>query len=97
MENQLNQENKDYQLALEHAKELKKFYTHLGTYLVFSFFFFILNAVTSFGHWWFYWPMLGWGLGVAINAVKVFVYSKGWEERKAQEILDKNNQPKKWN
>lgn len=96
MENPNNQEDKNYQLALERAKELKKFYTHLGTYVVFSLFFFILNAITSFGHWWFYWPILGWGLGVSMNAVKVFVYSKGWEERKAQEILDKENQSNQW-
>lgn len=54
MENQFNQDDKNYQLALAHAKELKKFYSHLGTYLVFGLFFFILNAITSFGQWWFY-------------------------------------------
>jgi len=96
MENQYNQENKEYQLALEHAKELKKYYSHLGTYLVFGLFFFILNAITSFGHWWFYWPMLGWGIGIGLHTVKVFAYGNGWEERKAQEILEKNNQHNQW-
>ena len=76
-------------------KELKKFYAHLGTYVVMSLFFFILNLVTSNGHWWFYWPVLGWGLGVALNAVKVFAYGSGWEENKAKEILEKE-QNKKW-
>jgi len=74
---------------------LKKFYAHLGTYVVMSLFFFILNLVTSNGHWWFYWPVLGWGLGVALNAVKVFAYGSGWEENKAKEILEKE-QNKKW-
>ncbi|WP_413533437.1 histidine kinase [Empedobacter brevis] len=88
-------EEKAYQRAIERAKELKKFYTHLGTYLVISLFLFILNLVTSNGHWWFYWPVLGWGLAVGLNAVKVFAYGSGWEENKAKEILEKE-QNKKW-
>lgn len=88
-------EQQAYQRAIERAKELKKFYAHLGTYVVMSLFFFILNLVTSNGHWWFYWPVLGWGLGVALNAVKVFAYGSGWEENKAKEILEKE-QNKKW-
>lgn len=88
-------EQQAYQRAIERAKELKKFYAHLGTYIVMSLFFFILNLVTSNGHWWFYWPVLGWGLGVALNAVKVFAYGSGWEENKAKEILEKE-QNKKW-
>lgn len=88
-------EQQAYLRAIERAKELKKFYAHLGTYVVMSLFFFILNLVTSNGHWWFYWPVLGWGLGVALNAVKVFAYGSGWEENKAKEILEKE-QNKKW-
>lgn len=97
MHNELNQDDNNYQVALRQAKEFKKFYSHLGTYLVLGLFFFILNAITSFGQWWFYWPMLGWGIGIGIHAVKTFGYGNGWEERKAQEILEKNNQTKKWN
>lgn len=35
-------------------------------------FFFGVNAATSFGNWWFYWPILGWGLGVAMQGVSVY-------------------------
>lgn len=88
-------EQQAYQRAIERAKELKKFYTHLGTYIVMSIFFFLLNYFTSPKHWWFYWPVLGWGLAVALNAVKVFAYGSGWEERKAKEIFEKE-QNQKW-
>lgn len=91
----LNEEQMAYKRALSRAKELKKFYAHVATYLVFCTFFFILNYFTSYGSWWFYWPMLGWGLAVALNAVKVFSFGKGWEERKAKEIYEKE-QNKKW-
>ncbi len=97
MKTQFQQEEKEYFIAFERAKELKKYYTHLGIYIVFNLFFFILNYVTAKGHWWFYWPMLGWGLGIALHTVKVFGLGKGWEERKAQQILEKHNQQtKKW-
>ena len=88
-------EQQAYLRAIERAKELKKFYAHLGTYIVMSLFFFILNLVTSNGHWWFYWPMLGWGLAIALRAIKVFGFGSEWEERKAKEIYEKE-QNKKW-
>ena len=53
-------------------EKMRRFKRHLGTYLVMSLFFFVLNAVTSFGHWWFYWPMLGWGLGVALQGMEAY-------------------------
>ncbi len=49
-----------------------KFMKHFATFLVFAAFFFILNGITSgFAprNWWWYWPVLGWGLGVAIHYV----------------------------
>ena len=95
MNTQNFEEQQAYLRAIERAKELKKFYAHLGTYLVMSVFFLILNFVTSYGHWWFYWPVLGWGLGVALNAVKVFAYGSGWEDNKAKEIMEKEKN-KKW-
>ena len=94
-QNNIDEEQMAYQRALGRAKELKKFYSHLGTYIVFCIFFFVLNYFTGYGHWWFYWPMLGWGLAVALNALKVYGFGKGWEERKAKEIYEKD-QNKKW-
>ncbi len=88
-------EQQAYQRAIERAKELKRFYSHLGTYIVMNIFFFVLNYFTSYGHWWFYWPMLGWGLAIALRAIKVFGFGSEWEERKAKEIYEKE-QNKKW-
>lgn len=41
---------------------------HLRSYLGFVAFFFILNLVTSPGEWWFYWPVMGWGIFVLVHA-----------------------------
>ena len=91
-------DHKAYEIASKRAAELKKYYGHLGTYLVLGLFFFILNMVTSPYQWWFYWPMLGWGIAIGIHTLKVFGFSDEWEKRKIQEILDKENQPptSKW-
>lgn len=91
-------DHKAYEIASKRAAELKKYYGHLGTYLVLGLFFFILNMVTSPFQWWFYWPMLGWGIAIGIHTLKVFGFSDEWEKRKIQEILDKENQPptSKW-
>ncbi len=79
-----------YREAKRRVKAKKDFYSHLGSYLVMSGFFFLLNAVTSFGHWWFYWPMLGWGLAVMFHYVDVFgipgvaPMNEEWEEREIE-------------
>lgn len=47
------------------------FRRHLRVYLVMCLFFFGVNVAT-YGNWWFYWPVLGWGLGVAMQGVSVY-------------------------
>lgn len=82
-----------YWEAKKRVKAKKEFYRHLGTYLVMSTFFFLLNAVTSFGNWWFYWPMLGWGLAILFHYVDVFgipgldPMSPEWEEKQIREEM----------
>jgi hypothetical protein len=41
---------------------------------------------------WAYWPILGWGIAVAIQAISVAFPMSGWEERKAQELYEKERQ-----
>lgn len=49
----------------------KSFRAHLATWVVFSVFFFLINLLTSRDSWWFYWPMLGWGVGLAMHGIRV--------------------------
>ena len=48
------------------------FRQHLAVYLTFALFFFILNLLTGPSDLWFYWPVLGWGLAIALHAVGVY-------------------------
>jgi hypothetical protein len=53
-------------------KKKKDFYDHLRSYVGVNFFLFVLNALTAFGDWWFYWPMMGWGIGLFFHFMDTF-------------------------
>lgn len=77
--------------ARKQAKEQREFYGHLGSYVAIITFLFVLDLITG-GDWWFYWPMLGWGVAIAIHAASVFGGGRlgpAWEERKARELLER--------
>ena len=83
-----------YKRAQARARAIRDFYTHLGVYLVVNLFLFLLNMVTDSHSLWFYWPLLGWGVAVAIHAVNVFgplaALGSSWEKRKIQEYMEKD-------
>ena len=87
-------EDKAYEKAQKRVKEIKSFYGNLFSYVIVITFLIILNLITSPKHLWFYWPMLGWGIGIAAHGISVFSIGRTWEERKIQEILEKQDQRK---
>lgn len=80
-----------YKNAKKRVKEIKDFYANLITYCTVIPFLIIINLITSPKNIWFYWPMLGWGFGVAIHGLSVFSIGKNWEEKKIKEILNKED------
>jgi len=91
-------ENTSYLRAKERVEKIKGFYGNLASYCVVIPILIIINLTTnSNGFQWFWFPMLGWGLGVLFHAFETFGYGKSWEEKKIQEILNKqNNTNNKW-
>lgn len=91
-------ENTSYLRAKERVEKIKGFYGNLASYCVVIPVLIIINLTTnSNGFQWFWFPMLGWGLGVLFHAFETFGYGKSWEEKKIQEILNKqNNTNNKW-
>lgn len=87
-----------YYYAKKKVNDIRGFYGNLIAYIVFNVFFLILNLVTSPEHLWFFWPLLGWGVGVFFHGMKVFGYSpflgKNWEERKIKELMEKEKSNK---
>lgn len=86
-----------YYKAQKKVEEIKGFYGNLFSYIVVITGLAILNFTTSPEHWWFLYPALGWGFGVAAHGMSVFNYmpflGSGWEDRKIKEFMDreKNN------
>lgn len=83
-------ENMAYEKAVKRVKELKGFYGNLISYCIVIPFLAIINLITSPKEIWFYWPMLGWGIGILAHGMNTFAIGKNWEEKKIQEIM--NNQ-----
>ena len=96
MEPKYNEER--YYEAKKRVKEIKGFYGNLTSYIIMSIFFIVINLLTTPKQIWFYWPMLGWGVGVVFHAMKVFNYmpflGQDWEEQKIKEFMNKEEQQK---
>ena len=89
-------ENMAYVRAKERVEKLKGFYGNLISYCFVIPILIFINLKTSNFHW-FWFPMLGWGMGLTFHALETFGYGKSWEEKKIREILNKeNNSNNKW-
>ncbi len=86
-------EDKDraYERAQKRVKDLKSFYGNLTSYCIIIPFLIIINLMTSPDEIWFYYPMLGWGIGIVAHGMSVFAVGKKWEEKKIKQILEKQN------
>ena len=60
------------QEARKRAQVKLSFFGHLAIYLVVNLVLLALNLLTSPGSLWFYWPLLGWGIGVAAHGIAVY-------------------------
>ena len=76
------------------VQAIRGFYVHGVAFLVVNVALIALNALMG-GVWWFYWPLIGWGIGPGLHAFGVFGFGGGgpWgrkrEERKMREIMEK--------
>ena len=85
-----------YESAKKRVGEIRGFYYHILAYVLVNAFLFLTNFLTSRGNWWFYWTLIGWGIGVTVHAFSVFVgpglWGKDWEERKIKQLMEKDRQ-----
>ncbi|MGB7843483.1 MAG: 2TM domain-containing protein [Salinimicrobium sp.] len=98
MQSNFNKEENAYFRAQERVKKIKDFYGNLISYCVVIPFLIFVNYYTYWGFQWFWFPLFGWGLGLAIHGFTVFGIGAAWEERKIREIMEKEDmQHKTWN
>ncbi|MCL6272933.1 2TM domain-containing protein [Muricauda sp. 2012CJ35-5] len=85
---------KRYQKAKERVKAIKEFYSHLLSYCIVIPFLWWLNFRTTDFLWAFF-PTFGWGIGLLAHGMEAYGYNplwgKRWEERKIQELMDKED------
>ena len=90
----MNTEDNRYQKAKKRVEALKGFYVHLTVYVLVNLLLCTINLLTSPGRLWFYWPLLGWGIAVALHALRVFGAGLGlgteWEEKKIAEMMEQD-------
>ncbi|MDN3493396.1 histidine kinase [Winogradskyella sp. APC 3343] len=94
--------NDDYVRARKRVEELKGFYYSLISYcIVIPFLIFIWYQFSRYTIQWFWFPMIGWGLSLVAQGYKVFVdnsaFGAGWEKRKIEEYMNKEDQSNRWN
>lgn len=68
--------------ALDRIEEKKAFRIHLTVYAVVNAFLILIWLITGLGYFWPIWPMLGWGLGVALHA-----FALGWDKEPTEEEI----------
>ncbi|WP_292010544.1 2TM domain-containing protein [Chryseobacterium sp.] len=84
-----DEEDQAYARARKRMKEIKSFYGNLISYCIIIPFLIVLNLITSPENLWFYWPMLGWGIGLISHGMNVFTIGKNWEDKKIKELMNK--------
>lgn len=90
-------EQQAYEKAKKTVKDIKEFYGNLISYTIVIPVLILINLSTYSKFQWFWFPIFGWGLGLLFHGLGVFGYGKSWEERKIQEILDKEkNTQNQW-
>ena len=97
MEN-IYQNEERYFKAKKQVADIKSFYGNCIAYVVINTGLMILNVKTSPNDLWFFWPLIGWGIGLFFHGLKAFDYSpflgKNWEQQKIREFMDKENRRK---
>ncbi|WP_274474336.1 2TM domain-containing protein [Mangrovimonas aestuarii] len=86
----------NYLYARKRVESIKEFYTGLIAYCLVNPFLIFINFKTYWGFQWFWFPLLGWGIGLAIHAYMVFVndgfFGRSWEKRKIEQFMKEEEQ-----
>ena len=91
MDNKLSEEE-IYAEARKRVEEKKGFFIHLIVYAAVNVFLIIIWAVTMPGGYpWFIWPIIGWGIGLVLHCLSVFVFQRrtGWEQRELEKEVQR--------
>jgi hypothetical protein len=88
-------EEKSYLRAKKRAKEIKGFYIHLLIFSLSTPIIVAVNLIFVPSFHWFWFSVLGWGLGLffhwmAIFGFEKFGFTKDWESKKIKELMEED-------
>lgn len=66
----------DYESARRRAKAKYGFFVHAVVYAAVMLLLVVINLLTSPEAIWFIWPLIGWGLAVALHGAQVYLLSE---------------------
>lgn len=77
--------------ARRHVRRKRIFYTVLGVWIALCVMWFAIDLADDSSSWWFYWPMLGTGIAVAITGVVLLgmggLFGVEWEDREIEKYV----------
>jgi 2TM domain len=83
--------NESLEEARRYVRRKRIFYTVLGVWLALSVMWFAIDMLDDSSSIWFYWPMLGTGIGVAITGIVLLgiggQFGADWERREIDRYL----------
>jgi hypothetical protein len=79
--------------ARRYVRRKRIFYTVLGIWIALCVMWFVIDLTDDSSSWWFYWPMFGTGIGVAITGIVLLgiggLFGAAWEQRQIDRYLDR--------
>jgi hypothetical protein len=79
--------------ARRYVRRKRILYTVVGIWIVLSLMWFTIDLLDDSSSFWFYWPMLGTGIGVAITAIVLLgmggLFGVDWERRQMDKYLQR--------
>ena len=77
--------------ARRYVRRKRILYTVVGIWLALCLMWFTIDLLDDSSSWWFYWPMLGTGIGVAVTAIVLLgmggLFGVEWERREMERYL----------
>ena len=81
----------DERLALAKVRKIRGFYIHLAQYVVVICVLAVINLVMHPSKLWFFWPALGWGIGLLAHAAATFefipFFGAEWDRKQVEKHL----------
>jgi uncharacterized membrane protein len=79
--------------ARRYVRRKRILFTIVGIWLALCLMWFVIDLLDDSSSWWFYWPMFGTGIGVAITAIVLLgiggLLGADWERRQIDKYLNR--------